>query len=306
MALLLILPGKNVQKLKDRILHLAPDLDVRIWPEPGNPNDLEMVVTWKQPPGELGKFPGLKVVMSFGAGVDHILDDPGLPAGATVCRVVDPSLVHDLTEYMLAVVLARKRLLAAYQDQQKEGIWKPVRYEKDPVIGIFGLGQIGSKAAGKFRLLGFRVLGWSRTPKQLPGIETFDAEGLDDMLPQADYLICVLPLTAETRGILNSTLFGKMKKVSYLINIGRGLHLVEDDLLQALDDGLLAGACLDVFQTEPLPEDHPFWDHPAITLTPHIGALTDTKVVVSQIIENYRRLARCEPLLNIVDRERGY
>lgn len=306
MSLLLILPGKNVGKMKDRILELAPDLEVALWPDAGDERAVEMIVTWNQPSGVLARYPASRVVMSFGAGVDHILEDPGLPGRAAVCRVVDPALVHDLTEYMLAAVLSHKRLLELYRNRQRERTWEPARYVKDPVVGILGLGQIGRKAAEKFRLLGFRVLGWSRTPKSLPGLETFHGEGLEELLGRSDYLLCVLPLTEGTRGILNADLFGKTKRGAYLINVGRGAHLEEDDLIPALDAGQLAGACLDVFREEPLPENHPFWVHPAITVTPHIGALTETKAVVSQIIENYRRLGRGEPLLNVVDRERGY
>lgn len=306
MAILLILPGRNVQKLKDEILHLAPDLDVRTWPEASDASEIEMTVAWKQPDGEFGRYANLKMVMSFGAGVDHILDDPSLPSGIPVCRVVDPSLVHDLTEYILAVVLERKRLLVEYRTKQAAGEWKPTRYAKDPAVGILGLGQIGSKVAEKFRILGFRVLGWSRTPRSLPGIHTYHGGRLDEMLSQTDYLVCVLPLTSQTRGILNAPLFKKIKKGAFLINVGRGAHLVEADLLQALDAGQLSGACLDVFDTEPLPENHPFWGHPKVTVTPHIGALTETKAVVSQIIENYRRLNRGEDLLHVVDRDRGY
>jgi glyoxylate/hydroxypyruvate reductase A len=177
----------------------------------------------------------------------------------------------------------------------------------DMRIGIMGLGQLGKDAAKKLSYLGFPVTGWSQTPKDIEGVKCLAGEEvLDDFLSQTRILICMLPLTPKTKGILNQKTFDKLPAGAYVINVARGQHLIEKDLLAALDSEQLAGACLDVFAVEPLPEDHPFWRHPKIIVTPHISSLTNPKAVAPQIIENYQRTKTGRPLLNVVDMQRGY
>ena len=174
-------------------------------------------------------------------------------------------------------------------------------------IGIMGMGQLGADAARKLVQLDFKVAGWSRTPKSIDGVESYAGnEALDDFLSRSDVLICLLPLTAVTRGILNRGLFQKLPAGAYLINVARGAHLIEEDLVTALDAGHLSGACLDVFQTEPLPPDHPFWSHPNIMITPHISSITDPLAVMPQILDNYRSMKTGKPLKHVIDVDRGY
>jgi glyoxylate/hydroxypyruvate reductase A len=170
-----------------------------------------------------------------------------------------------------------------------------------------GLGQLGADAAVKLVTMGFEVAGWSRTPKDINGVVSYAGdEALDDFLSISNILICTLPLTPDTEGILNSGTFKKLPAGAYVINVARGKHLIEEDLLKALDSGHISGACLDVFQVEPLPENHPFWSRPNITITPHISSLTDPKAVMPQIIENYHRIKSGKPLINVIDVTRGY
>lgn len=307
MAILLILPGRNTAKIANLLRIRLPGAEIRIWPETGAGDEIEFAVTWNHPEGELGTYPNLKWIMSFGAGVDHLLRDRSLPPGVPVSRVVDPVLAEDMREYLIGTVVSHKRRLPDYRESQCHGRWEPHRYSRTSHVGLLGLGRIGLIVARGFTGLGFRVSGWSREKKSLPGVESrIGPEGLADMLGSADYLICLLPLTPATEGILNYALFSRMKGGAFLVNTGRGAHLVEADLLRALDEGLLSGACLDVFQEEPLPAGHPFWTRPEIIITPHISALTSTETVAEQIAVNYTRITEGRPMLHPVDRIRGY
>jgi len=307
MALLILMPNRGSTKLVSQLMSLQPDLDIRVWPEVGNPSDIEFVVTWKHPPGELKKYPNLRVIASYGAGVDHILEDPDLPAGIPITRIVDRKLVQDLKEYVIAVVLAQKRFLEKYWENQREKQWAPIPMNLITTIGILGLGQIGGQIAEGFVGLGFPVRGWDKIPKQLHGIKFFQGmDQLEAFLAGVDYLVCSLPLTPQTRDIMNKTLFGQLKRGAYIINIGRGDQLVEEDLMESIEVEQISGACLDVFRIEPLPSDHPFWTHPKIKVTPHIAGITDPAAVVIQIHENYLRMKRGEELLNTIDFELGF
>ena len=306
MALLLLMPGRDTSKLAAHIKTMRPDIDLRIWPETGNESDIDFTVTWNHPPGILNRFPNLLAISSYGAGVDHILSDPNLPRNVPILRIIDDKLVHDLREFVIAVVLNHKRSLAGYRENQKIKQWAPIPMERKKTIGVLGLGRIGGEIAAGFAFLGFRTCGWDHKPKQLPGVEYFSEERLDDLLGIVDYLICCLPLTPDTKHLLNENVFRRLKRGAYVINVGRGDHLLEDDLLKAIDEGDVSGACLDVFQTEPLPQDHPFWAHPKITVTPHIASLTDPESAARQIIENYQRLQNGKNLLNVINIHLGY
>ena len=307
MAFLILTPNRNASKLVSKLKSMQPDIDIRVWPEVGEPSEIDFVVTWKHPPGELKKYPNLKAISSYGAGVDHLLKDPDLPDHIPITRIVDKKLVHDLKEFVIAVVLNHKRFLDAYKKNQSIKHWAPIPMNPKKTVGILGLGQIGSKIAEGFVHLDFHVCGWDRIPKPIQSVECYQGnEQLDQLLSLVDYLICSLPLTPLTKNILNSTTFNKLKRGAYIINIARGDHLVEEDLLKAIEDGQVSGACLDVFGTEPLPPDHPFWEHPKITITPHIAGITDPESVAVQLFENYQRVQKGVELLNTIDIQLGF
>ncbi len=288
---------------------IFPGLEMRFWPDIGDPADIEYALVWKPPPGMLASLPNLKLILSLGAGVDHIFGDPQLPAHVPVVRLVDPHLVAAMSEYIVlhAMKLHRRDLDSAAQQRRRE--WKELDQVNadDRRVSILGLGMIGGDAARKLQGLGFRVAGWSRRPKDVPGIESFHGDdGLAKMLARTDILVCVLPLTPDTDGILSARLFAMLPKGASIVNAGRGAQLVEADLIPALDSGQLSVAVLDVFRAEPLPADHPFWVHERIVVTPHIGGATNPRTASRVVAENIRRLNAGEPLLNVVDPIRKY
>lgn len=285
-----------------------PALDFRVWPDTGPPGEIEAALVWAPAPGELRRYPNLKFIASLGAGVDNILSDPALPP-VPVTRIVDPDMAVQMSELALLHVLAFHRQMPAYAAQQREALWRalPQPRAAERTVGVMGLGQLGADLATKLVLLGFDVAGWSRSPKAIPGVRSFaGAGGLKPFLGQTAILVCLLPLTVETRGILNRATFAALPRGSYVVNLARGAHLVEDDLLAALDSGQLAGAALDVFAREPLPSDHPFWRHPKVVVTPHVATIATPETAASQIVENLRRARAGRPLENVVGRERGY
>lgn len=309
MALLFIARGVKADSWVRQLKALDPQLDIRVWPEVGNAEEIEFALSWDHPPGELKKYENLKCIASLGAGVDHILGDPNLPEGAAVTRVLESNMAQSMSEYVILSVLNHCRQFDLYRIDQIQHRWHPRKplLAADLCIGIMGLGQLGADAAKKLYQLGFQVIGWSRTSKRIDGVQSYAGAGaLNDFLSQTNVLICLLPLTPATKGILNRKTFEELPAGTYLINVARGEHLVEQDLLDALETGQISGACLDVFQVEPLPKGHPFWDHPKIVITPHISSLTYPKAVAPQIIENYRRIKSGKSLLNRVDIERGY
>lgn len=308
MSLLVISPGEDVSAWVSALRSAGPDIDVETWPEVANAAAVEMALTWNHPPGELARYPNLKAVVSMGAGVDHLLRDPYLPP-APIARLVDPSLAQAMTEYVVLAVLEHHRQLGEYRRLQAQRRWRQLGRPRasDRRVGIMGLGRLGAHAARALSQLGFRVSGWSQTRKALAGIRCFAGAGeLAGFLARTNVLVCLLPLTPATEGILNRGTFARLEQGAYLINVARGAHLVEADLLEALASGRLCGACLDVFRTEPLPVEHPFWTHPRITVTPHVSSLTDPAAIASQVVDNYRRALRGEPLRNPVDKERAY
>ncbi len=307
---LLFIPGKfSVDTWVPALQQIDPGLDLKIdiWPEVKNPEQVEFALVWTYPPGELQKYPRLKCISSMGAGVNQLLDDPLLPKQVPIVRVVDPCLVRDMTQYVVWAVLNHFRQFDFYKQSQTRHLWTPRSLPNSPTVGVMGLGQLGSDAAIRLRDLGFRVCSYSQSPKSLTGIEHFyGSEQLAPFLNQTDILICLLPLTPKTRHILNAKTFAQLPRGAYLINGARGDHVVEKDLLMAVQDGQLSGACLDVFSQEPLPKDHPLWQQPKITITPHIASVTNARSVAPQIIENYKRALTGKPLLNVVDISKGY
>lgn len=309
MAFLIIAPTMKVTTWAAKIKAAAPSIDLRVWPEYGARDDIDFILCWRPPQGELRQYPRLKCIASMGAGVDHILSDPQLPPHTPITRIVHPSMPQSMSEYVIMSVLNHIRHTNRHRLQQSRKIWrvKVPLMAADTRIGVMGLGQLGQDAARKFVGLGFPVSGWSRAPKQIDQVDTYAGQAsLPDFLESANVLICMLPLTPETQGILNRPVFETLPAGAYVINVARGPHLVEPDLLDMLASGHLSGACLDVFNQEPLPPTHPFWDHPKITITPHISSLTNPKAVVPQIVDNYNRVMSDKPLKYVIDRKRGY
>jgi glyoxylate/hydroxypyruvate reductase A len=309
MGFIIIAPGINTEAWCRHLLAADPGLDLRVWPDSGDPATVSFALVWQAPPGELQRYPHLRCIASLGAGADHILSDPQLPAGVPVTRVVHDSLSRGMSEYVLATVLSQCRHLWRFQQDQRRARWRrrlPMETAKT-CIGIMGLGQLGADAARRLGQHGFPVVGWSRTPKKIEGVAAYAGDNqLRPFLARSQVLVCMLPLTPATRDILNAAAFAALPRGAYLINVARGEHLVEDDLFEALTDDQLSGACLDVFREEPLPESHPFWHHPRITVTPHVASITHPGLVAPQIVANYRRVQNGKPPRNQVDRQRGY
>ena len=266
--------------------------------------DVALVAT--PPAGTLARLKGVKLIQSLWMGVEKLLADPGLPKGVPLARCIDPGMVAAMSESVLAHVLDWHRHHYRYRAQQAERQWRRRKQylASDRTIGILGLGELGSDAARKLLALGFNVAGYSRRPKQLPGVQSFTE--LQPMLKVTDALVCLLPLTAQTKGILNGRNLALLKKHGCLINMARGGHMVVADLIHHLDSGNLAHAYLDVFDTEPLPASDPLWQHPGVSITPHSAALTEPRTAIPKIVENVERLRRGEPPLNLVDFDAGY
>lgn len=287
----------------------VPDLETEIWPEIAHPEAMDIAVVWRPPVGMMAALKRLRAVFSLGAGVDHIMALPDLPAQVPVIRLEDAGMAEQMIEYVLYGVLHYHRDFDHYQADRNAGVWqpRPVRRRNQTRIGVLGLGALGTAVAYALRDLGFTVIGWSRILRTLDGIET-DAgpESLRAVAGRSDILVVMLPLTDSTRGLLNQQLFDCMPGGSALINCARGELVAEDDLLAALDSGRLRGAFLDVASQEPPPPTHAFWSHPRIELTPHIAAATRMEEACVQIAENLARLKSGRPLLHQIQLARGY
>jgi glyoxylate/hydroxypyruvate reductase A len=268
--------------------------------------DVDIAIVATPPAGTLGRLKNVKLVQSLWMGVEKLLADPGLPRGVPLARLIDPGMVAAMTESVVAHVLDWHRHHYRYRAQQAERQWRRRKQylAADRTVGILGLGELGSDAARKLMALGFNVAGYSRRPKQLPGVQSFTE--LAPMLRISDALVCLLPLTRETRGILNGRNLSLVRKHGCVINLARGSHLVVSDLLRELDSGHLAHAYLDVFDTEPLPATDPLWRHPGVTITPHSAALTEPRTALPKIVENVERVRRGETPQHLVDFAAGY
>ena len=309
MVLLVNAPTENGNAWREMFLELDPSLEVRVWPDVGDPAEVDVAFAWRTQPGDLARYPNLRAVFSLGAGVDGMLADPAFPRQVPLVRMVDPNLGVLMTEYVLAAVLRHHCELDHYHLLQQAGRWeKRVRPPAgERVVGIMGLGELGTRAAVALRGLGFNVRGWSRRIRPVPGVETCAGDaGLSALLASSQILVCLLPLTAQTRGILSASTFTRMPRGSCLVNAARGGHVVDADLVAALDAGQLSSATLDVFETEPLPTGHPFWTHPRILITPHIASVTSLPTAAALVIENLKQWRAGGALRNVVDPDRGY
>ena len=269
-------------------------------------DDIEVALVANPPEGTFARLPNLRMVQSLWMGIDKLLHDPSLPRGVPLARLIDPGMIAAMTETVLAHVLDWHRLHFRYREQQMERVWQqlPQVMAGERTVGILGLGELGSAVALALAALGFRVLGWSRRLRELTGVH-YTAE-LGELLERSDLVVCLLPLTHHTHGILNAEAFAQMPEGACLINVGRGEHVVEKDLREALESRWITHAYLDVFENEPLEMGHPFWRHPSVTLTPHTAALTDPRTAFPKIVANIERLRRGELPEGLVDVVAGY
>jgi glyoxylate/hydroxypyruvate reductase A len=314
MSLLLASTGINPELWRDFVQKHRPDLTMVTPDETVDRAGIRYAMAWRHKPGTLANYPNLAAIFSLGAGVDHIFADPLLPL-VPVVRVVDPGLRDRMSEWVLLHVLMHHRQQRMYDYQQYEKIWTDDSIQpaaREVRVGVMGMGVLGTDSAQKLRMLGFDVAGWSRTAKTIPDIPCFSgADGLDTFLARTEILVCLLPATPDTRGILDRTLFEKLARDGRLggpiiLNAGRGALQVETDILDCLDDGTLQAATLDVFETEPLPATSALWHHPRVTITPHNSALSTPGDVAALILRQIAAFERGEPLQNVVDRQRQY
>ena len=314
MALLVVSRGMDPDCFAKGLRRLDDTLDVRVWPNAGDVSEIRYALVWKPEHGLLATLPNLEVVVSMGAGVDHVLSDPGFP-DVPLVRFVDPNLTMRMTEYVCLHVLLHQRRMLDYAERQREKAWKDWSQQpgaNEVRVGVMGLGVLGFDATQKLRMLGFQVAGWSRSRKDIEGIECFaGADGLTLFLARTDILVCLLPHTPDTEGFLNAELFSRLAQDGtlpgpVLINAGRGRVQVEADILAALESGTLWAASLDVFEEEPLPASSPLWSHPRVIVTPHNASISDDRAVCRYVIEQIARHEKGEQLQNVVDLNRGY
>lgn len=308
--LIFISPSDPPEDWESAFRALAPEIAFTVSRGDFPPGErADWAVVWKPPPGALARMKGLKGIFSLGAGVDHILSDPDMPKDIPLSRVVDPYLTAGMSEYVVLHVLAHHRGLYRNLAAQAAGRWRPFAAKRaDAVrVGILGLGELGLDAARKLKPFGYRLAGWSATRKAEPGVESFAGTAeLAAFLGRTDILVCLLPLTPATRGILNSATLALLPEGAALINAARGGHLIESDLIAALDEGHLSGATLDVFQREPLPPESPLWSHPKVVVTPHMASLTDARSTAKAMVESMARIRAGGRPLYEVDLARGY
>lgn len=285
-----------------------PQVEFVVGPACDAPDAVDIALVWTQPPQGLGAFHNLRAVLSLGAGVDQ-LDLERLDPRIPVARLVDPTLTARMVEYCKAAVFHFHRDFHLHQRHQQERRWKfvPPVGAGDRRILVLGQGELGAAVACALAAEGFAVSGWSRSPKQLPAVRSLcGAEALPALVGDSDVVINLLPLTPETRGLLDARFFSWCKPGTCLVNVGRGAHLHEPALLDALDQGRIAAAFLDVFAQEPLPPEHPFWSRPQLHVTPHVASLGDPVASATAVVDNIRRSMQGLPLLHAVDRGRGY
>jgi glyoxylate/hydroxypyruvate reductase A len=309
MAILLITTPGPIQGWIDNLNRLLPDEDIRVWPDRvGDPADIDIALAAHQAAGSYESLPNLKLVMSLRAGIDDLLAAL-IPPHVTIARAQETGGNKMFDETVLMHVLRHHKRMPDIINGQRSSEWIDVvvKTAEERNVGFLGLGLIALSGARMCRDVGFNVAAWTKTPKTEPGIQSFHGDDQRDaFLARTEILMNLLPVTAETENILNAELFAKLPKDACVINLGRGEHLVDQDLIDALDSGHLHSATLDVFRTEPLPSDHPFWQHPRITVTPHRSRRQRPDMILPQVIENIRRFRAGEPLLQVVDRARGY
>lgn len=304
------LPAQDkIQWWVDMLQGLLPGWDVFALDGATDPETVDFAVVWRPRTGDLARFPNLRAIVSIGAGIDHVLDDAELPEGVPIIRTVGADLTQRMREYVALHVLRHHRDMPRQLRAQAENDWHAIVVPVAPnrTVGVMGLGNLGAAAAQTLAGLGFATRGWARSPRSIDGVDCFaGADGFDAFLDGCEILVNLLPLTDQTRGILDAGLFGKLPKGACVINCARGPHLVDDDLLAALDSGQIKQATLDVFHIEPLPADHAFWGHPAITVTPHVASQIDAATGGRIIAQNLKTFAETGTCGDVADAARGY
>jgi len=308
MKLVLYLQSKRRVWWRDHLQSLLPEIDCLLWEDCADKNAIDFAVVWRPPAGGLRQFKNLQAIVSIGAGIDHVLADPELPE-IPVIRTTGAELTQRMREYVCLHVLRIHRQCSDMEAAQREQRWRPVITPPATrrQVGIMGLGKLGTDAAIHLTQLGFSVSGWARSKHTIAGVNCYHGEQVpEDFLKRSEILVCLLPLTPDTRNMLNTNLFEQLPSGAGLINAARGEHLVESDLLAALESGQLANATLDVFRKEPLPSTHPFWTHPNIVVTPHNASLIDPLSGGAEIAANLRRFIRGDLIADLTDTKRGY
>jgi glyoxylate/hydroxypyruvate reductase len=286
----------------------APDVPFRLWPDIGDPAAVRYLAAWEPPADVTRTFPNLEVIFSTGAGIDQF-DLSGVPPHIAVVRMTEPGIVEGMVEYVTQAVLTIHRDLFDYAALQRDRVWRemPVRAASTRRVGVLGLGMLGTAVLRMLKGFGFRCAGWSRSPHEIEGVECYaGADTFDAFLARTDILVCLLPLTDATRGLIDKRVFDKLPKGASFINVGRGPHVNQQDLLDALNSGHLHAAILDVTDPEPLPPEHAFWTHPRVRLTPHIASATRPETAVDVVLDNLRRHREGLPMIGEIDRARGY
>lgn len=310
MAILFTSPGDNAQDWRAALARHMPGETVRVWPDIGPREAIEFAIAWQPPPGLLASLPNLRAILSLGAGIDHLTSDPQLPRHVPLIRLIDPSLASQMSEYVVMNVLRHHRRMPDYASLQAKGRWHPLLPAPDTTkrrVGLMGFGVLGSDAAEKLKPFGFPLRAWTHRPHDLGDVQAFHgAAGLNGFLAGCDILVCLLPLTDDTRGILDARRLAVLPRGAALINAARGGHVVTPDLLAALESGQMSGATLDVTDPEPLPPDHPLWRHPRVTITPHVASATLPETAAVIMAESIRRLRAGSPVSGQVDLTRGY
>jgi glyoxylate/hydroxypyruvate reductase A len=309
MSIVLIFENKNVEPWKNALIEKLPNTVIEVYPNVKDNEGVDFVICWKPKKKVFEQFPNIKVIQSVGASVEHITNSQTINDDNIITRIVDEKLSNDMWEFLITIVLSELKNISSYFAQKSDRIWQqhPYKSINNTTVSILGLGSIGAYVAEKFAQIGFNVKGWSTSKKEILKVKSYSGENeFDTFLNNSDFLINLLPLTDKTKEILNKSVLQKLPKNAFLINVGRGEHLVDEDLIDLLNTSMLSGAFLDVFREEPLPKEHPFWNHSKIQITPHIASLTNVETAIDQITENYKRFLKKEELLNIVSLKKGY
>ncbi len=309
MSIAICFNHKDPKPWATALKEIMPEITIEIYPDIKDYDKITFVLCWKAEKDMFSRFPNLKVIQSVGASIDHVLNHQTLNEDIALCRMVDDKLSEDMFEYVLAGIMSHLKRYDEYAQYETDQQWQPVPYTsiEEVSIGILGLGKIGAYVASRLAALGFKVKGWSRSQKDISNVTCYyGADGLQTTLHSTDILINILPLTEQTKDILNLQNLKQLNQNAYLINVGRGEQLVENDLLELLESKHLSGALLDVFRTEPLPKSHPFWQHEKIKITPHIAAITNVASASEIVVANYLNFRKGGELLNVVLVENGY